>query len=135
MNRVTWRRVAPAARSKPTSRTCSTTVIDSVLKIRNAPANSAIAAMSAVVAWKSVVELRSEAAMSCGVDSTYGCVWSRETSASETVPTSVPAATPMSTRVTAVSANTAWAVWSGTTTIRPNAPLSGPSPARIPMTR
>ena len=42
------------------------TVIDSVLKIRNAPANSAIAAISAVVAWKSAVEARSEAARSCG---------------------------------------------------------------------
>ena len=76
---------APAARSSPTSRTCSMTVIDSVLKIRNAPANSATAAISAVVAWKSVVELRSEAARSCGVDRTYGCAWSRASSASETV--------------------------------------------------
>ena len=56
MNDMTWRRVAPAARSRPTSRIRSETVIDSVLKMRNAPANSAIAAISAVVAWKSAVE-------------------------------------------------------------------------------
>ena len=46
------------------------TVIESVLKIRNAPANSAIAAIRAVVAWKSDVEARSEAARSCGVETT-----------------------------------------------------------------
>ena len=40
------------------------TVIDSVLKMRNAPANRAIAAISAVVAWKSVVDARSAAARS-----------------------------------------------------------------------
>ena len=46
-NRSTCRRVAPAARSRPTSRTRSPTVIDSVLKMRNAPTNSVIAATSA----------------------------------------------------------------------------------------
>ena len=135
MKVVTWRRVAPAARSRPTSRTCSTTVIDNVLKIRKAPANNAIAAIRAVVAWKSEVELRSEAAMSGGVERTYGWVRRRDSSAFETTATSVPGARPMSTRVTAVSPKTAWAVCSGTTTMRPNAPLSGPSPARIPITR
>ena len=73
MNDMTWRRLAPAARSRPTSRMRSATVIDSVLKIRNAPANRAIAAMSAIVTAKSVVEARSVAAMSAGVDRTYGC--------------------------------------------------------------
>ncbi len=73
--------------------------------------------------------------MSRGVDRTYGCVRRRDTSASDTVAMSVPAATPMSTRVTAASPNTAWAVCSGTTTVRPKVPFSGPSPARIPMTR
>ena len=62
MNEVSWPRVAPAARSSPSSRTRSTTVIDSVLKIRNAPANRATAAMSAVVAAKSPVDARIEAA-------------------------------------------------------------------------
>ena len=70
MNDMTWRRVAPAARSRPTSRIRSATVIDSVLKMRNAPANSATAAMSAVVTEKSVVDARSVAAMSAGVDRT-----------------------------------------------------------------
>ena len=68
-NRWTWRRVVPAARSRPTSRKSSVTVIDSVLKIRNAPPNSETAAMSAVVAWKSAVDDRSDAARSAGVNS------------------------------------------------------------------
>ena len=67
---LTWRRVAPAARSRPTSRARSVTVIDSVLKMRNAPPNRASAAMSAVVAWKSTVEARIEAARSSGPEST-----------------------------------------------------------------
>ena len=46
------------------------TVIESVLKIRNAPVNRAIAAISAVVAWKSAVEARSESARSSGDDTT-----------------------------------------------------------------
>ena len=56
----------------PSSRTRSTTVIDSVLKIRKAPANRAMAPMSAVVAAKSPVEARIEAPRSCGEDRTYG---------------------------------------------------------------
>ena len=66
MNERTWPRVAPAARSRPTSRTRSMTVIESVLKMRKAPVNRAIAAIIAVVAWKSAVEARSEAARSAG---------------------------------------------------------------------
>ena len=66
MNRWTWPRVAPAARSSPTSRIRSTTVIESVLTMRNAPAKSAIAAISAVVDWKSAVEARRPSARSCG---------------------------------------------------------------------
>ena len=54
----------PAARSRPSSRTRSVTVIDSVLKIRNAPTNRATAAISAVVDRKSAVEPRSDAARS-----------------------------------------------------------------------
>ena len=43
-----------------------------MLKIRNAPANRAIAAIRAVVAWKSAVDARSAAARSCGDERTYG---------------------------------------------------------------
>ncbi len=74
MKPMTWSRLAPAARSRPTSRIRSPTVIESVLKMRNAPANRAIAAMSAVVAWKSAVEPRIVAARSWGDESTYGWV-------------------------------------------------------------
>ena len=73
-NRPTWRRVAPAARSRPSSRTRSVTVIDSVLKMRNAPTNRATAAISAVVERKSAVETRSDAARSPGDERTYGSV-------------------------------------------------------------
>ena len=132
---MTWRRLAPAARRRPTSRNRSETVIDSVLKIRNAPANRATAAMRPVVAWKSAVDARSEAARSCGEDSTYGSVTRRVSSAAETAAASAPGARPMSTLLTPVSPKTACAVRSGTTTVRPNAPVSGPSPAMMPMTR
>ena len=67
---TSWRRVAPAARSSPSSRTLSETVIDSVLKIRNAPTNSATAAISAVVERKSAVEPRNDAATSLGDERT-----------------------------------------------------------------
>ena len=60
----------PAARSRPTSRLRSETVIDNVLKMRKAPANSATAAIRPVVAWKSAVEARSDVARSCGEDRT-----------------------------------------------------------------
>ena len=49
--------MAPAARSRPSSRTRSATVIERVLKIRNEPTNRATAAISAVVERKSAVEL------------------------------------------------------------------------------
>ena len=91
--------------------------------------------MSAVVAWKSVVEARSAAARSCGEERTYGSLTSRSSSAAETVAGSVAGARPMSTRVTPVVPKTAWAVDSGTMTVRPKAPVSGPSPATIPTTR
>ena len=74
MNEVSWPRVAPAARSSPSSRIRSTTVIDSVLKMRNAPANRATAAMSAVVAANSPVDARSAAPRSRGEDARYGRV-------------------------------------------------------------
>ncbi len=135
MNDITWPRRAPAARSSPTSRIRSVTVIDSVLKIRNAPANKATAAIRAVVAWKSVVEARKAAARSCGDDSTYGSLTRRASRADVTTAGSAPGASPMSTRLTPVVPNTAWAVASGTMTVRPSAPVSGPSPATIPTTR
>ena len=106
-----------------------------MLKIRNAPANRAIAAISAVVAWKSVVELRRAAARSCGEDSTYGCVLSRDSSRADTAAALAAPVSPMSTRVTPVSPKTCCAVASGTTTVRPKAPVSGPSPRMIPTTR
>ncbi len=70
MYEVSWPREAPAARSNPSSRTRSTTVIDSELKIRKAPENRAMAPMSAVVAAKSPVDARIDAPMSCGEDRT-----------------------------------------------------------------
>ncbi len=70
MYEVSCPRDAPAARSSPSSRTRSTTVIDSVLKIRKAPANRAMAPISAVVAAKSPVDARIDAPMSCGEDRT-----------------------------------------------------------------
>ena len=50
----------------------SPTVIDRVLMIRNEPTNRTMAAISAVVAWKSAVEARSPAARSDGEAKTYG---------------------------------------------------------------
>ena len=136
MNDITWPRRAPAARSSPTSRIRSVTVIDSVLKIRNAPANRATAAIKAVVAWKSVVEARRAAARSCGEDSTYGSLTSRASRADATVAGSRPGARPMSTRRDARSSRRRpGRVASGTMTVRPSAPVSGPSPATMPTTR
>ncbi len=97
--------------------------------------NRAIAAMSAVVAWKSAVDERSEAARSAGDESTYGSVSRFASRAAVTAAASAPSARRMSTLVTPSWSNTACAVRSGTTTVRPNVPVAGPSPARIPMTR
>ena len=135
MNQVTWPRVAPAARSRPTSRMRSPTVIDRVLKMRNAPTNSAMAAIRAVVAWKSAVEARRVTARSRGAERTYGSVTRRLSRSRDTADVSAPSARPISTRVTPVWPNAAWAVRNGTTMVRPNAPVMGPSPARIPTTR
>ena len=71
-NATSWRRIAPAARSKPSSRMRSVTVIERVLKIRKAPTNRATAAINAVVERKSAVDELSEAATSAGDDRTYG---------------------------------------------------------------
>ena len=134
-NPVIWPRVAPAARRSPSSRARSTSVMESVLKMRNAPVNSAIAAMSAVVAWKSAVDDRSEAARSAGDDSTYGSMSRRPSSAVATASGSVPSASAMSTRETASWSKAACAVRSGTMTARPSVPTVGPSPSRMPTTR
>ena len=83
-------RVAPAARSSPSSRTRSTTVIDMVLKMRNAPANSATAAINAVVAAKSPVDAAIAAAISRGVETTYGSSSSAVSSASTTASSIAP---------------------------------------------
>ena len=69
---TTWPREAPAARSSPSSRIRSTTVIASVLRITNAAANRLIAASSAIVERTSAVEARSEAATSRGDESDVG---------------------------------------------------------------
>ena len=102
---MTWRRVAPAARRRPTSRARSATVIDSVLKMRNAPPNRASAAISAVVAWKSIVEARIEAARSSGPDRTYGSPVSASSSSTETAAAVVSSPSERSTRETAPVAN------------------------------
>ncbi len=68
--RTTCPRLAPAARSRPSSRTRSTTVIASVLRITNAAANRLMAASSAIVDRTSVVDSRSPASRSCGADRT-----------------------------------------------------------------
>ena len=67
---TTCDRVAPAARSSPSSRTRSITVIASVLRITNAAANRLIAASSAIVERMSAVDARSDSATSWGDDST-----------------------------------------------------------------
>ena len=98
-----------------------TTVIDSVLKMRNAPANRAIAAISAVVAWKSAVDARSAAARSCGEDSTYGSADRRASRAADDRGAVRARRRGRCRRgVTPSVANTAWAVRSGTMTVRPN---------------
>ena len=135
-NPVIWPRVAPAARRRPSSRARSTSVIESVLKMRKAPVNRAIAAMSAVVAWKSAVEDRSEAARSAGDDEDV-----RFDRADDPRGPSRRRPDPRRRRARdrpremASWSKTAWAVRSGTMTVRPSVPTVGPSPSRIPTTR
>ncbi len=112
------------------------TVIESVLKIRNAPANRAIAAISAVVAWKSAVEARSDAARSCGDETTYGSTSSPASRAAVT-------AAAVGARLEAdVDAGHAGLVEDRLGRVaaarRPSARAtasSGPSPATMPTTR
>ena len=129
-----WRRVAPAARSRATSRIRSAMVIETVLKMRNALAKSATAATSAVVAWKSAVDARRDAARSAGRLRTYGSFVSRASSALATPSAVAPAAMVRSISVRPVSPNTTCASAMPMTTVRPSAPTSGPSPGRIPVT-
>ncbi len=129
---LTWRLVAPAARSRPTSRARSATVIDSVLKIRKAPPNSASAAIRAVVAWKSTVEARIEAARSAGPDTTYGSEVIRLSRSTVTASTVAPAPSRTSTRDTPSVPKRSCASCRTTITVRPSVVPGGPSPRRIP---
>ena len=121
---MSWPRVAPAARNRPSSRTRSTTVIDSVLKIRKAPANSAIAAISAVVGG----EIRGrgpqrgrEVAPATRARTARSS--SRDSIASVTSPRVAPSGRGRCRAGSAASApKTACAVASGTRTVRPSAP-------------
>ena len=101
--------------------------------MRNAPANRAMAAISAVVAANSAVEARSDAARSADDETTYGSRVRLVSNAWVTPAGSVPGASTTSTRETPVSSKIRSAVMRGTTTVRPSAPPSGPSPARRPM--
>ena len=135
MNAVTWPRVAPAARSSPTSRTRSMTVIESVLKMRNAPANRAIAAISAVVAWKSrgrgaqrvgeLLRRRDDVGLAGRPDLQRGDDRGRVRARHRA---------PTSTRVRPASSKIGWAVSQRHHHRPPVHPPSGPSPARIPTT-
>ena len=102
--------------------------------MRNAPTKSETAAISAVIARKSAVDERSDAARSRGDDSTYGSAVSATSSAELTSAGVAPSPTMMSTRLTPSNESSRWAVRSGTTTVRPPEPTNGPSPARIPST-
>ncbi len=129
---LTWRRVAPAARSRPTSRARSATVIERVLKMRNAPAKRARAAMRAVVAWKSAVEARIPRARSAGPDRTYGS-WVRRSWRARATPSAVASgATTTSTRLTTPVPNRVCASPSPRTTVRPSVaaerPVAGEDP-------
>ena len=102
--------------------------------MRNAPTNSATAAISAVVARKSAVETRSDAARSRGDDSTYGSAVSATSSADADLGRGRALADDDVDAADAVDESSRCAVRSGTTTVRPPEPTNGPSPARIPTT-
>ena len=65
--RITCQRVAPATRSRPTSRARSPIVIDRVFTMTKAPTNRTIAAIRAIIPWKSPDDARIVAARSAGV--------------------------------------------------------------------
>ncbi len=116
--RVTWRRVIPAARRSPTSRARSATVIESVLKIRNAPPNRATAATRATATRISAVAASSAAATSSGALTVYGSNVRRCSREAVALAASVPSASRTSTAVTRSVAKSACAASSGTTTLR-----------------
>ncbi len=131
-NRLSWARVAPAARSSPTSRARSPTVIDSVLTIRKAPTNRTIAATRAAVPWNDADEARRFRARSPGEARTYGSTmlaWSWAVTES-----AAPGAMLRSIRVAPARPNADLATSIGTTIVRPE-PASGPRPGMMPMIR
>ena len=129
---MTWARVVPAARSRPTSRVSSATVMDSVLKMRNAPANRTTAATSSSAPRKSAISERSESARSVVCASKYGWVLSWFCSSPVRTSTDVPGAVLRSTRVTSSDPNSVCAAGRVMITRRPFASGSVPSPATMP---
>ena len=132
-NRLSWARVAPAARSSPTSRARSPTVIESVLTIRNAPTNRTIAATSAAVPWKAAEEARRLRADVGGRGEHVGLGHPGRELARDGGQR-IPGASWRSTRVAPVSPKVERATSIGTTTVRP-VPAIGPKPGRMPTTR
>ena len=130
--RLSWSRVAPAARRSPTSRARSPTVMVKVLTMRNAPTNRTIAATRAAVDWKALDDARRLLAMSPGDDRTYGSVIRASRRAVTAV--SESGASWTSTLVAPARSKVARATSIGITRVRPE-PASGPKPGRIPMTR
>ncbi len=132
---ATCRRVAPAARSRPTSRIRSVTVIESVLKMRNAPTKSATAARSEVRAWNAPVDARRLAPRSPGPVRTYGSVVRERSRASDTAAALAPGSRPTSIRLMPICPKTTRAWVSVMTTVRPAASKSGPLPRQDPDDR
>ena len=131
---ITCERVVPAARSRPTSRVSSATVIDRVLKIRKAPAKRTTAATSRSALRKSAISLRREAARSSVRDSRYGWLLMLASSWPMSSSTDVPGTAPRSTRVTLSVPNSVWADGRVKKTSRPSASGSGPLPITMPTT-
>ncbi len=126
----------PAARSRPTSRARSATVIDSVLKMRNAPPKRATAATSAIVGprsrpWPLPARRRGRRAWL----SVYGSTVSRCSSSAVTPAVSAPSATRTSTAVTRSVAKRCCAASRATTTDRRAGSGRPGSRARTPTTR
>ena len=135
-NRVIWPRVAPAARSRPSSRTRSITVIDSVLKMRNAPGEQGdrgdqrgrrleVGGRGAERGGE-VLRRREDVRLDESA---------RPRARRDRRPASRPGAEDDVDAGDAVVVEDGRAPSAaGTTTVRPTRPTSGPSPARIPTT-
>ena len=132
--RVSWLRVTPAARSSPSSRIRSVTVIESVLKIRNAPDEQRHGGdqrgrrpevRGRRAEGRGQVLLRREGVWLGG---------QRHLERGDDLGLVAPSPTITSTRLTPSMPSSRCAVTSGTTTVRPPDPTNGPSPARIPWT-